>query len=594
MYILLNRDPLRKLLIGILLVLLLALLTAFTLLEPGPPDGDEDEEGKPTPTPLLSPRQLKPVIPDNPTRADEGSILWWSICMACHGDKGQGLTDEWRLTAFGEDMNCWVSTCHGSRHPVEGFQFPRIVPPAFGPGTLKRFVTAEDLHQYLKTSMPWWKPGSLSEEEAWDLTAFILREQGSLPREVEFYPQDARYTPVHLPIRSMANEQLGQWALLVTLSLATVLIIVGNAIHGVARRAANGTAGNETQSLGKARPNFYYHLHPPTIPLPQARWRYTLGAGGLAVFLSIVLGITGILEMFFYIPTPQQAATSVQTITFLVPFGWLVRGIHFWAAQALVVVAMIHLLRVVFTGSYALPRRFNFLIGLGLLVMILLLDFTGYVLRWDEGIRWALTVGTSLLKATPRIGDALYGFVVGGDQPGLATLTRFYAWHIFGLTLAVVGLIAWHIFRVRRDGGMAAPPPELRTDSRRITRAELVRREVLAALLATLVLILVSALIPAPLAQPIQPGIAPKLAEVRAPWFFLWVQQALRYGDAFWLGVALPLGVLLVLVILPYLFPKIPDEQKGRWFPRSGRAAQVIAIIIVLGWLALTILELRQ
>jgi quinol-cytochrome oxidoreductase complex cytochrome b subunit len=595
-----SRFPLRPLLRGILLVLLLLLLTAFTILFSDPPPGGEEGDGEPTPTPLLSPRQLKPVIPDNPTMADKGSIVWWGICMACHGDKGQGLTDEWRQTAFGEDMNCWQSKCHGYNHPPEGFLLPRLVPPAFGPGTLKRFVTAEDLHQYIKTSMPWWKPGSLSEDQAWEVTAFILREQGALPQGVEFYPKDASTTPVHLPVRSITNERTGQWTLIVTLSLAALVIIVGNALKGFVKRAKNGAmvsaaqANIEAQPKGKARPNFYYHLHPPTIPLPQARWRYTLGAGGLAVFLSLVLGITGILELFFYIPTPEQAGPSIQVITFEVPFGLLVRGIHFWAAQALVVVAMIHLLRVIFTGAYVLPRRFNFLIGLAMLVLILLLDFTGYVLRWDEGIRWALTVGTSLLKTTPWIGNTLYGFVVGGDQPGLATLTRFYAWHIFGLTLAVVGLIAWHIFRVRRDGGIAAPPPEDRLDGRRITRFELVRREALAALIATLALILVSMLLPTPLAQPIQTGVAPLLADVRAPWFFLWIQQLLRYGNAFWLGVALPLGVLFLLAALPYLFPHIPDERKGSWFPRTGRAAQIIAVAIVLGWLALTILELLQ
>jgi quinol-cytochrome oxidoreductase complex cytochrome b subunit len=153
------------------------------------------------------------------------------------------------------------------------------------------------------------------------------------------------------------------------------------------------------------RPSFFYHLHPPTIPAEQARWRYTLGAGGTGVFLLLVVAVTGILEMFYYIPTPERAAQSVQQISYLVPFGGLVRNLHFWSAQLLVVVAAIHLARVVFTGAYAPPRRFNYLLGLALFVFSILMDFTGYVLRWDKGVEWALVVGTNLVKSIPGIGE---------------------------------------------------------------------------------------------------------------------------------------------------------------------------------------------
>ena len=108
--------------------------------------------------------------------------------------------------------------------------------------------------------------------------------------------------------------------------------------------------------------------------------------------------------MFYYIPVPTHAAISVETITSLVPFGALTRNLHYWSAQALMIVVTVHLLRVVLTGAYARHRRLNYLIGLGMLVLVLLLDFTGYVLRWDEGIRWALVVGTNLSQVHPRIG----------------------------------------------------------------------------------------------------------------------------------------------------------------------------------------------
>ena len=113
------------------------------------------------------------------------------------------------------------------------------------------------------------------------------------------------------------------------------------------------------------RPTFFHHLHPPSIPARQARFRYTLAAGGLAVFLVFILFVTGFLEVFYYIPTPDQAAASIQTLTFLVPYGGLVRNLHYWAAQFLIVVSIIHLLRVVMTGSYSAPRRLNYLLGIG-------------------------------------------------------------------------------------------------------------------------------------------------------------------------------------------------------------------------------------
>jgi len=339
------------------------------------------------------------------------------------------------------------------------------------------------------------------------------------------------------------------------------------------------------------RPSFFHHLHPPTIPVKQARFRYTLAAGGLAAFLVFVLFVTGLLELFYYIPTPDQAADSIQTITFLVPYGSLVRNLHYWAAQFLVVVAGIHLIRVVMTGAYSPPRRLNYLLGMGLFVSTLLLDFTGYVLRWDEGIRWALVAGTNLVKSIPLAGQQIYRMLVGGLEPGPATLIRFYGWHIFGLMIIVAGLLTWHIFRVRRDGGIALPPPRLRETLERIPRTELVRREVAAMLLASVALLLLSLFAPAPIAPPMTS--APSaLAVSRAPWFFLWVQQMLKLGSPFLWGVVVPLAVLLALTLIPYVFPRTSPRELGRWFPRSGRPAQFFFILILVSILTLTVLAL--
>lgn len=340
------------------------------------------------------------------------------------------------------------------------------------------------------------------------------------------------------------------------------------------------------------RPSFFHHLHPPTIPANQARLRYTLGAGGLSVYLVIVLILTGALLMFYYVPTPEAAGPSIQALTFLVPYGAIIRNLHYWAAQLLVIVAAIHMLRVIFTGAYAAPRRFNYLLGLLLLVLSLFLDFTGYVLRWDEGVRWALVAGTNLVRSIPQIGPGLYLLVMGGSEPNPSTLIRFYAWHIFGLTIFLVGIGVWHLFKVRRDGGIAVPPPDKRIDQQRISRFELVRREGLAAILATIVLVLISAFIPAPLASPMTD--LGQAADSQAPWFFLWVQQMLKFGNAFVMGVLVPLGVLGILALLPYILPTARPEELGRWLPRGSRLAQWIVLVLVVGIITLTILAILQ
>jgi quinol-cytochrome oxidoreductase complex cytochrome b subunit len=314
-----------------------------------------------------------------------------------------------------------------------------------------------------------------------------------------------------------------------------------------------------------------------------------LGAGGLAVFLSLILLITGLLEMYYYVPTPGQAAISVETIVTLVPFGNLIRNLHYWSAQFLVIVMTLHLLRVVLTGAYASPRRFNYLLGLGLLVFILLLNFTGYVLRWDEGIRWALVVGANLLKTIPWIGDGMYQFAIGGSEPGPATLTRFYTWHIFGLTLGASILIIWHAFRVRRDGGIAVPSPSERKEKNRITRFELLGREVLTMVIAGAILLLFSLIVPAPIEGPISDA-SLMTSDSRAPWFFLWVQQLLKLGDPFLWGVLTPVLVVIALGLLPYVLPNAKNEELGRWFTRGNRIAQALTVLIVLVILALTVL----
>ena len=332
--------------------------------------------------------------------------------------------------------------------------------------------------------------------------------------------------------------------------------------------------------MSRSRPNFFYHLHPPSIPAREARIPYTFGLGGISLLLFIVLGVTGVLEMFVYIPTPEGAHESIRQITYRAPFGWLLRYMHFWAGQMMVGVVVLHMARVVLSGGYK-GRRANWVIGVVLLVLTLVLDFTGYVLRWDQDTSWALMVGTNLLAAIPGIGSALYRFVVGGEAVGGATLIRFYTWHVFGLALIASVLIAWHLFRVRRDGGISH-----RHSQPRVGREQLVRTEVVGALLTVVALIVLSLALDAPLAPPADPTAL--VGEPKAPWFLLWVQELLRVASPFLAGVLAPLVILVLLGLLPYTLDR-SDEGVARWFNRPGRFLQIAFLLLLVGILILTL-----
>jgi quinol-cytochrome oxidoreductase complex cytochrome b subunit len=261
-------------------------------------------------------------------------------------------------------------------------------------------------------------------------------------------------------------------------------------------------------------------------------------------------------------------------INIFVPYGQIVRSLHYWAAQALVVVAGLHLLRVVLTGSYKAHRRFNWLLGLSTFVLILLFNFTGYTLRWDVDISWALVVGTNLLKSIPWMGAGLYQLVVGGGEINTATVVRLYGWHIYGLTLVAAFTIVWHIFRVRRDGGISSLKT---TDGAQplISRDELIWREAVAAVVVLVLLFVIASLFPPTLGP--SPNFDDFQSEARAPWFFIWIQQMLQYGSPFLMGVCIPALFLLILILVPYLFDRNPDGV-ARWFNREGRIVQIIVV----------------
>jgi quinol-cytochrome oxidoreductase complex cytochrome b subunit len=200
-----------------------------------------------------------------------------------------------------------------------------------------------------------------------------------------------------------------------------------------------------------------YHLHPVKVKRHGVKLSYTLCLGGLTFFLFILLTITGIYLMFFYRPSVDLVYSDMQGLNTQVSFGLLVRNLHRWGAHLMVITVFLHMARVFYTGAYKPPREFNWIVGVVLLLLTLLLAFTGYLLPWDQLAVWAVTVGTEMMKNSPVIGDQVQFALLGGPVIGPETLIRWYTLHVLFLPFLIVIFISIHFWRVRKDGGISGP-----------------------------------------------------------------------------------------------------------------------------------------
>ena len=190
-------------------------------------------------------------------------------------------------------------------------------------------------------------------------------------------------------------------------------------------------------------------------PVPtRGRWLYTLGSATL--FLITLQFLTGILLLFYYVPTTDHAWNSIYYIMNDVYFGQLIRGIHFWSANVLIGVIGLHMLRTFLSGSYKAPREMNWIVGVILILLVTLMAFTGYGLRWDaEGV-WAWEVGMKIGSYSPFIGDWVITFLLGGDTVGPAMLSRLFAIHVWLIPAILAPLIGVHLYLLRKHGEFGA------------------------------------------------------------------------------------------------------------------------------------------
>jgi quinol-cytochrome oxidoreductase complex cytochrome b subunit len=363
--------------------------------------------------------------------------------------------------------------------------------------------------------------------------------------------------------------------------------------------------------------SFLLHMQPAKVHRHSLRASYSLGLGLISLYLFLILVATGVLLMFYYVPSTEKAYDIMKDLQYVVSAGLVIRNMHRWAAHLMVLFVMLHMCRVFYTGAYKSPREFNWVVGVGLFLITIGLSFTGYLLPWDQLAFWAITVGTNIAGYAPVIGPKLKYLMLGGNVVGQEALTRFYALHVIVLPAAAVLGISIHLFRVRKDGGLSRPgeagdtvekidlgqlPTNKTYGLMELARGttpqvgknpedevfawpHLVFRELLLFLLVTAMVLFLAIFWNAPLEELANAIHPPNPA--KAPWYFLGLQELVSYS-AFWGGVVVPGLLVTALMLLPYM-----DRQRkgvGRWFARERVVANTIFSVCLVIAVVLTVI----
>ncbi|MDF1563645.1 MAG: cytochrome b N-terminal domain-containing protein [Deltaproteobacteria bacterium] len=216
---------------------------------------------------------------------------------------------------------------------------------------------------------------------------------------------------------------------------------------------------NELERSKSVSDNFFFHIHSSKVTEHTLKPTTTLGLGLFTLYTFVILVITGVLLMFYYVPTVAEAYDRMLDLRGAVFFGTFLRNLHRWSAHAMVALAVAHMVRVYLTGAHKAPREFNWVVGVILLLLTLFMSFTGYLLPWDQLAYWAIVVGTAIAGYAPLVGDEMRYFLLGDFAVGGEALLRFYVLHVVVLPAVLTTFIGVHFWRIRKDGGLARPKP---------------------------------------------------------------------------------------------------------------------------------------
>ncbi len=372
--------------------------------------------------------------------------------------------------------------------------------------------------------------------------------------------------------------------------------------EGINEVVERATAGLNVQDLREAlrgepasrKPNprlqphadgFWLHMRPSYFHKSVTGLYPTFRLGWLSTYFVFFETITGILLMVWYTPAPEVAYTNMLSMLSVVPLGQFVRDLHRLGAEAMVLIVFLHMLRTFFTGSYKKPREFTWFSGVLLLIFTAFLSFSGYLLPWDQLALWAVTIGASMIEAAPPeiVGTNLNLLLRGGPDIGANGLLRFYLLHVLAVPALLFIFLGVHYYKVIIHAH-SLPPREENIGEDTAKRVPLDRRvyftpdiltsEIMWIAITTLILvILVTWFYHAPLENHADPQVTP--LGTTAPWYFLWIQGALKLGDKVLWGIIFPTVVIVFLIAMPYL-----DVSKTRrWAHR--RVAFSVALVLL-------------
>jgi cytochrome b6 len=321
-------------------------------------------------------------------------------------------------------------------------------------------------------------------------------------------------------------------------------------------------------------------------------WYYL---GGMTLFLFIIQVSTGILLLLYYRPSAEEAFESVQFLMTEVQFGWLIRSIHAWAGDLMILTLFVHLFSVLLLKAYRPPREVTWFSGMALLGLALGFGFTGYLLPWNELAYFATKVGTEITSAVPGIGGFAGRLLRGGDEVTGATLTRFYGIHVAILPAATVALLGLHLYLVQRHGMSVPPGVERKGGAARVMPfvPNFLLRDIVGWLSALAILAALAAYFPAELGKKADPFL-PAPAGIKPEWYFMFMFQTLKYLPSHILGIeGEVVGILgfglggLFLLLIPVLDRRTARGQPSRLFTWIGIAIILYMVLFtVLGYTA--------
>lgn len=382
-------------------------------------------------------------------------------------------------------------------------------------------------------------------------------------------------------------------------------------MEGIDQTVERITAGMNIQDIREAlrgeqpsrRPNprlsphadsFWLHMRPGYFHKDMTGIYPTFRLGWLSTYFVVFETITGLLLMLWYTPSPDIAYGNMLNILSNVPLGQFMRDLHRLGAEGMVLIVALHMMRTWITGSYKKPRQFTWFTGILLLVITGLLSFTGYLLPWDQLALWAVTIGASMAEATPVIGEQVNLLVRGAPELGANGLLRFYLAHVLLLPLLLFVFTGVHYYKVIIHGHSLPPRAEnigedtakrVPLDKRVYFIPDILTSEIMWIAVTTFIMVVLCVwFYHAPLENHADPQVTP--LGTTAPWYFLWIQGALKLGDKFFWGIVFPTIAIGVLAVMPYL-----DVTKSRRYAHRrislSLAMALVSFSTVLSYMGL-------